>query len=177
MKIAITLLAAAVAAAVVPQQALAADLLYTLTPTTGSGYTASWQVPMNPLPFQSVAGEGFAMQRVAGTFPRATEGFAYIDFYAADNDGGLMISDDDSRRILATLYGVQLYTGTEAAPVMRKGVFTLTTGQNGGRVYSLTVTDAPGVVPEPAGWLTIIGGAGLIGAGLRRRRRVTVRFA
>jgi hypothetical protein len=41
--------------------------------------------------------------------------------------------------------------------------------------YSASVVQA--AVPEPASWLTMIGGFGLVGGVLRRRKQATVRFA
>lgn len=177
MKITTTLLAAIVLAAAIPAQASAADLLYSLSPVSGSGYRASWLMALNPSPTQAVDGEGFAIERVSGSFPRTTDGDAYLDFFFATNGGGLVISDADGPGILATLYGEQLYTGSEAVPIMRTGMFTLTSGPAGGRRYSLNVVDAAAAVPEPATWLLMIVGFGMIGTALRKRYRVTVRYA
>lgn len=50
----------------------------------------------------------------------------------------------------------------------------------GSTFYRLTYEYTPAIaagVPEPATWATIIGGFGLIGGAMRRRRRVAVRFA
>ena len=40
-----------------------------------------------------------------------------------------------------------------------------------------TVAAAAGAVPEPANWMMMLGGFGLIGSALRHQRRVRVRFA
>ncbi|KQT35179.1 hypothetical protein ASG29_03445 [Sphingomonas sp. Leaf412] len=169
------LIAAAAVAVALPHPALAADLLYSLAPTGGPGYRASWRMPATPEPTQWVVGEGFAIERVAGDFPRSTGGEAYLDFFSAANGGGLTISDADGPRILATLFGAQLYTGSEAAPTMLSGSFTLTAGRAGGQRYTLRVVDAAAAVPEPATWLMMIAGFGLVGGMLRTRYRVTVR--
>jgi hypothetical protein len=42
---------------------------------------------------------------------------------------------------------------------------------------SLSTTTAQSVVPEPATWAMFIGGFGLVGGALRRRRDTVVRFA
>lgn len=167
---------AAIVAAAIPTAASATQLLYSLTPVGASGYSASWLMEQTPLPTQSVIGEGFALERVSGSFPGSTAGDAYLDFYFSANGGGLMISDADGPTILRTLYGAQLYTGSEAAPTMKSGTFTLTTALASGRRYSLQVVDAS-AVPEPASWLMMIGGFGMIGGAMRARRRVTVRYA
>lgn len=177
MKIAIRSFIATCLAVALPAQAWAADLLYSLTPLGGSGYSANWRMDRNPTPTQVVDGQGFAIERVTGTFPRTTAGDAYLDFFSATDGGGVSISDADGPRILATLYGAQLYSGSEDAPVMRTGNFMLTANQAGGRRYSLTVVDAAAAVPEPGSWILTIGGLALVGAGLRGRRRATVRYA
>jgi len=177
MKIATPLLAAAMMVAVIPTQALAVNLLYSLSPVGGNDYRASWLLPFNPSPTQAVDGEGFAIERLSGSFPQTTEGDAYIDFFSASNGGGIVISDADGPGILATLFGDQLYTGSETTPTMRTGLFTLTSSGADGRRYLLRVMDAAGAVPEPSAWLLMIAGFGMAGTALRKRHRVTVRYA
>lgn len=41
---------------------------------------------------------------------------------------------------------------------------------------TFTIADAPAAVPEPASWALMVGGFGLAGAAMRRRRSVAVRF-
>jgi len=44
--------------------------------------------------------------------------------------------------------------------------------------YTLTITEAAAAVPEPATWGLMLAGFGVVGAGLRSRRRsTTVAFA
>lgn len=61
--------------------------------------------------------------------------------------------------------GTSLYTGTESAPTLKQGTFSLDPG------YSLTIS----AVPEPAAWAMLLTGFGAFGAVVRRRRNVTVR--
>lgn len=58
------------------------------------------------------------------------------------------------------------------APVMA-GLQTITViGTSGGTgSYSGTISFSPGAVPEPASWAMLIGGIGMAGAALRRRRQ------
>ncbi|MCU6453898.1 PEPxxWA-CTERM sorting domain-containing protein [Sphingomonas sp. A2-49] len=170
MKYAMPLYAAAIVAAASPAAVSAEMLQFTLSgPTTG--YSASWSLDDAITPDQWTDGQGFELERVAGSFPGSTANEAYIGFFALSNDGGLSLADADSPALLVTLRGDQLYTGPEAAPTLRRGVFALTDGK-GLAGYTLTV--AP--VPEPAVWLTMILGFAVVGGALRTRR-TTVRFA
>ena len=177
MKTALSLFSAAAVLMAIPGQASAAGFFYSLTPVGDVGYRASWQMSANPTPTQAVDGEGFALERVRGLFPRSSEGDAYLDFYFAANGGGLMISEADGTHVLATLYGAQLYTGSETAPTMLSGTFALTARLAGRRRYALQVADAMAAVPEPATWLLMISGIGMAGVALRNRHRATVRYA
>ena len=65
--------------------------------------------------------------------------------------------------------GLQLYTGTEAAPTFKLGTFQSREG------YSFSITSA---VPEPGTWVMMLFGIGAIGAAMRyRRQNVKVSFA
>ncbi|MBB4088144.1 PEP-CTERM sorting domain-containing protein [Sphingomonas carotinifaciens] len=163
-------------AAAAPAQARAPDLLYALTPEGVTRYRATWRIALNPKPTRVVEGEGFALERVSGTFPRTTEGEACLDFFFATNSGGLSISDADRQLTLATLYGGQLYTGSGAAPTMVRGTFTLISGSSGGHRYTLDVTEVP-AVPEPANWALMVAGGGVAGVALLRSPRVMARYA
>lgn len=79
------------------------------------------------------------------------------------------------------LYGPQLFTGTTANPVLSLGTFLLSDIQppfSGSPLqvnYRLVVSQVA-AIPESSTWAMMIGGFGLLGAGLRRRS-VRVRFA
>lgn len=177
MKLALPLLAAATGTILCPAPASAATLVYRLIGPNSGGYNAIWQMSSTPTPDQTVPDQGFAIFRVAGNFPGAIEGAAYLDFFSFDNGGGLSIADADEPTLFVSLSGAQLYSGGEATPLLSKGTFALTDA-DGVPGYSLRVADVGAVVPEPATWaLMILGFAAAGGAMRRRTRRATIRFA
>ncbi len=65
--------------------------------------------------------------------------------------------------------GLQLYTGTEAAPTFKLGTFETRQG------YTISISSA---VPEPGTWVMMLFGIGAIGGAMRyRRRNVKLTFA
>ena len=70
------------------------------------------------------------------------------------------------------VYTFQLNTGAVSPTQLHFGVSDGDFGDNGG-FYTVTID---GAVPEPASWAMMIGGLGLVGATLRRRK-AAVRFA
>lgn len=176
MKMVLPLLAATIGTALSPADASAATLVYRLIGPS-SGYSAIWQMSSTPTPDQIVPDQGFAIFRVEGSFPGVTDGAAYLDFFSADNGGGLAIADADGPAQFVSLSGAQLYSGGEAAPLLSKGVFSLTDA-DGTTGYSLRVADLGAVVPEPATWALMILGFAAIGGAMRGRfRRATIRLA
>ena len=94
-----------------------------------------------------------------------------LSFYPPTNGGGLFSSE------LFDLYGPQVFSGTTDAPLFAAGVFTLAVGSPvGPQTETLTITDTAASVPEPASWAMMVGGFGLIGAAMRRKK-VAVTFA
>lgn len=68
--------------------------------------------------------------------------------------------------------GGQIFSGTLASPMFNIGTYALNNPFFGGPAL-LTISDGSGTgsaVPEPASWAMLIGGFGLVGASLRRRR-------
>jgi hypothetical protein len=168
VKTKLTIAAAAALAAACPAAASATTIIFSLT----GDYSADWSFTDETMP-ESGSAQGFTFQRVEGTFPGTTLGDAYIDFFSADNGGGLSIFDADGPDLLATLIGPQLYKGAYPTPTWKEGTFSFT-GDHGVGSYTLAVS----VVPEAGTWMLMIAGMGMVGGAMRRRRmRTTVRYA
>ncbi len=163
----------AAAAAIVPAtSAQAATYLFTIT----GDYNASFQLDSNPTPDDVSVGQGFTIWDVEG-FPDALLGIADVSFYNAAIGGGLGIEDFFGGTTLLLTDGAQLYTGSEETPTLRTGTFALTEFGGPG-TYTLVVSDIAGVVPEPGTWALLIGGFGVVGAGMRRRKtKISYQYA
>lgn len=78
----------------------------------------------------------------------------------------------------------QTFSGSNTFLATTTGPFTFNFTSNGfpakdfvvDRVY-LTATDTISAVPEPASWAMMLGGFGIMGAALRRRRKAELRLA
>ncbi len=66
-----------------------------------------------------------------------------------------------------------VFTGTLAAPVFTPGTYTLL--DTNGVKQGLTITALTPAVPEPATWAMMMLGFGMVGFGLRSRRKQSVR--
>lgn len=121
----------------------------------------------------------FAIGDAQGSFPGATYNYvADIAFYNAVYDGGLEIVDNyapGGNVALLTLFGDQLYTGPETAPVFSASAtpYTLYDANDPTRQFSLSITGA--AVPEPSTWAMMIIGFGAVGGAMRARRSGNVR--
>ncbi len=65
--------------------------------------------------------------------------------------------------------------GTGAAQTYDNGATWEARGNNGANAFAVSL--ASGAVPEPATWAMLILGFGVVGGAMRRRQRVSVRFA
>lgn len=157
-----TVTAAALTAAAMAAQA--ATYQFALT----GDYTATWQLPSNPIPDDSADGIGFVLLDVAG-FPDAALEVADVYYWDGSFGGGVQIEDYNGGAILVSTEGPQLYTGTHDNPTFKLGTFALTE-YGGSGAYTLTVTDVS-AVPEPASITLMLGGLGLVGAAAARRRK------
>lgn len=158
------ILAAATAAIVPATSAQAASYLFTIT----GDYSASFELDSNPTPDDFGVGGGFTIWDVPG-FPDALLGIADVTFYNSGIGGGLGIEDFFGGVTLLLTDGSQLYSGSEETPTLLTGTFALTEFQGPG-TYTLVVRDLSAAVPEPGTWALMIGGFGLVGAGMRRKK-------
>lgn len=178
-------LAAGIAGLAFATPAEAVILNYTLT----GDYTATWQLDSQPVPDPADVslGEGVILRDVIGAFPGGLPpDLVELCFFNEAIGGGLLIRNDTTGLILASIgddvgIGRQVYSGPEDSPTMLTGEFDfIGVVDDTGELlpdlhYHLSVT----AVPEPATWMTMILGFGMVGAGLRRSRarmRVRVRY-
>ena len=174
----LSLLATVAAVAVtmaIPAQA--ATLLFTLT----GSRDATFQLESNPTPTtfsSSVFGDQIQFANVAGTFGGVDGVAPSIGFgsglFASLNINGTPLG-------FTQFAGPSLFSGTADAPVFAPGVFNLTSIVSGSSTLTISSVDAGpggvGAVPEPAAWALMIGGFGLAGASLRRRRASSLALA
>ena len=99
-------------------------------------------------------------------------------FMTLNNQGGFYLGNLGGFPIGFSVFGPQLFSGTTSAPTFLTGTFGLSDISRNRTTdpltvnYTLTVSDITnnGAVPEPASWAMMVGGFGLLGAAMRRRR-------
>ncbi len=132
-------------------------------------YSASWQMDSSPTPDDWGDGFRFVLSDYPGNFPGSTNGTVSISFYSDGAGGGMVLNDLASFTMLLNTASEQLYTGTEAAPTFKLGSFAMT-GWGDGTEYTLTISNAA-AVPEPESYALMLGGLGLVGMAVARRRK------
>jgi hypothetical protein len=127
---------------------------------TGLGSGISFSLPSDPTPSIHIA-DAFQLDNVSLDINGTIQADDLI-FYTSSLEGGLadVLGHFD-------LTGAQLFTGSTSDPTFKTGDFTF---DSDGYHYSLDITDAPAVAPEPASLLLLATGVlGLMGVLLGRR--------
>ena len=181
-------LALAAATALTPAAQAATTYNFVLSPLAGTtGRTFYFQLSGAPtntgLAFPSFRQVSFAYSEPGSAtqvvLPAGVIG-RNINFFNNQNNGGIGITYGGGQAFFAygpSLYNEALYIpgngGNIApnAPVFSLGTFQLRSpNTNSPFNYQVVISDAlAAAVPEPASWAMMIGGFGLVGAGLRRR--------
>lgn len=157
--------AAAIAVLLTAGVANAAILQFTVS----GDYTAQWQMDTESVPDEYATTLGTIFWDVAGNFPGSSGNIADIAFFNGGFGGGLSIYDYAGDVYLLIADGLQVYAGTEIAPVFGPGTFELTEYEGPGR-YVLTVSElAEAAVPEPATGALLLGGLALLYASRKRK--------
>jgi hypothetical protein len=149
----------AVGLSVTPAFAEVLDFTLMISP----GDAATWSQPSDPTPVTFRDGVLTVVQISDGK--SSSGAFTSVTFFPSGLGGGLAIDS------IANVFGVQVYTGSEEAPIFAPGRYATQTG-------SLTVTAAVPAIPEPSTWaMGLIGFAGLGYAAVRRKRATGAIFA
>ena len=130
-------------------------------------HEASFLLDSSPSPLPGDVFDGsFGLRDVAAELEGSPVQLFGLVFYASSGEGGfdLYLPTGD----VAELAGPQLYTGDDSAPTFLLGTFELVQRGNDA-IHQLTISDTA-AVPEPAAWVLMIGGFGLAGSVVRRRR-------
>ena len=152
------------AALVATSPARAATYLFTIT----GNKTASFTLDSSPVPSTSDQ-FGFTLSSVSGTFEGSSMTFD-LTFWLLSASGGMDLNPSGGGGGLST-QGDQLFSGSQSNPTFLTGTFPLSTfGSDNDRLYSLTISDLPDAVPEPATWLMMVVGFAAIGFSQTRAR-------
>jgi PEP-CTERM motif len=129
------------------------------------GEVATWSQSSNPIPIAVDPGQ-LSRVTVNGGMTTGFMSFSVVDFDSEAGNGGLIIGNIDVEST-----GVQIYTGSEAAPIFSPGQYLVETVGTGDEAF-VVVTAATPAVPEPSTWaMMLIGFAGLGYAGHRASRK------
>lgn len=165
-------LTAASVMAAVPAEAVV--LRFTLT----GDINAVWNINQNPTPDVADTSLGFTIYDVQVNWPVSTfQYWADADFIKASEGGGFgffnppyVANPGDE---IFSLFGAQLYTGSELSPTFLLGDFTLFDAMRNSN-YNLNIAECTvcTAVPEPDTWAMMLLGFGAVGGALRSRRRI-----
>ena len=147
--------------------ATASPLLFTLAGPTD----ATFVLDSHPTPDGMTAGQPY-VSNVSGTFSGLPVVFSLVQFYTQNPptlDGGLGLSDPSTPGDYLYFSGVQIYSGTAAAPTFSPGHYSDVAFVGGSH---LTETIDITAVPEPGAWALMIVGLGGVGSAMRRGRAV-----
>lgn len=136
---------------------------------TGNG-TASFLIDSSVTTPMFINNTGITYTNVAGIFNGVAATRA-VQFFNSTSYGGFNIG------FIGQSKGAVLYTGSPADPVFTTGTFDLLPlayGAKGG--FTMTIQEATAAVPEPASWVMMIVGFGMVGGAIRQRK-TAARFA
>jgi len=131
------------------------------------GDTFTWDLPSNPAntPSNVYSGAGFIIPDLSFS-ENGINMVGTLDFYNNSSGGGFDLWVGDYS-FLSDAYGPQLYTGSESAPTLLTGTFSLTdygndsSGPCGGTLQATTVPEPSSLYMLGIGLLILLGVAGL----------------
>lgn len=159
MRVNISILSLAVAAALTPTAVNATRYTFDLTGSRNAQFTLESSRPSHFTNLQT------QFKNVPGTYGGAPGVASAISFGAVFFISAIDISG--TQLGFTQFSGDQLFTGPTSNPVFNVGTFALTGIVSG----NSTITIAAAPVPEPGSWMLIAGAAGTIGYATTRRRR------
>lgn len=163
---------------------------YAVSVNSGFGYDyndwghfdlSNFSGPVNSAALRLNSGGVSAPNGVTFSLFDTSASYAQLDQNRSPGDsGGMQLYADLAS---GTFYGSRFYTNADAAldrVVTLNGAGRAAIAAAAGRTFSMGGTLVPinlGAVPEPSTWALMILGFGLVGAGMRRKSAVAVRYA
>jgi PEP-CTERM motif len=155
--------------------ARADDVLFTIS---GGGKTATFELPLNPIPTAGILNYSFIVTSVAAKVGGVPVTFADVTFYHDGMASGGFLADG-----LFNFSGQQLYSGSENSPMFTPGSYQLVnvlTRKTETVTLTELFTDPPPYpptvsIPEPSTWaMLLLGFVGLSFAGYRKAKTRTI---